>query len=47
MQKNTSQNIKSVLYNKQLNLARLISKEMRTQRGYFFALLRFEQLEGK
>lgn len=47
MVKNSSQNLKSVLYYKQLNLARLISKEMRTQQGYFFALLRFDQLEGK
>ncbi len=47
MVKITSQKNKSVLYYIQLNLARLISKEMRTQRGYFFALLRFEQLEGE
>ncbi len=45
MIKNTCQNLKSVLYYSQLNLARLISKEMRTQRGYFFALLTFQ--EGK
>ena len=43
MKKNTCQNVKGVLYYNQLNLARLISKEMRTQRGYFFALLTFQE----
>ena len=45
MKKITCQNVKGVLYYYQLNLARLISKEMRTQRGYFFALLNLQ--EGK
>ncbi len=45
MKKITCQNQISVLYYNQLNLARLISKEMRTQRGYFFALLNLQ--EGK